>query len=336
MSFLSYINGRIGTLFLNIIVFILISAMMYLSNFGAQFIFVIGVIWFCPLIIYMITEYLKISSFYKELVDTTEKLDKKYLVAEVLKEPNFYEGKLIYDAIRDSGKSMNEYVRDYKIQKDDYRDYIETWVHEIKTPIASSKLIIENNKDETTTRISDELDKVDGFIEQVLYYSRSTDVSRDYIIRETELNSVIRSIIRANSKSFITKRIAVDIDNEKQKVFIDEKWILFILNQIIQNSIKYSKKENAKVKISIEKLDNSVKLSIKDNGVGISSTDISRVFDKGFTGQNGRAFAKSTGMGLYICKKLCDGLGINLSIESEKDEFTNVTLIIPIGGASYI
>lgn len=334
MNFVKYLADRAGILIMNIIMFLIIGATMFMSGFGSVIIFITFLIWFVPLVTYIVFEYIRVRGYYKSLVDVVESIDKKYLIGEVVHEPSFCEGKIIYEIIREAGKSMNENVRDYKLQSEDYRDYIETWVHEIKTPLASSKLVIDNNRNEVTQKIGKELNKVDDFIEQVLYYSRSTDVSKDYIIKNIELRSVINSVIRSKSSDFINKRISIELLGLEEHVCMDEKWFVFIVNQIIQNSIKYSKLDDAKIKISSEKLENSIKLSIYDNGVGILEKDISRIFDKGFTGENGRAFSKSTGMGLYICKKLCDGLGINISINSKKGEFTCVEFLIPIGGIS--
>lgn len=332
MNFKSYLVDRIGFLIINIVTFLLIASTLYISNFGVLAIVLLFIIWFLPLIIYMVYEYVKIKNYYSDLVSTTESLDKKYLVLEIIKEPAFLEGKLIYDVLKEINKSMNDNVREYKLQSEDYRDYIEAWVHEIKTPLASASLVIENNKDDITKKIANELEKVDGFIEQVLYYSRSNDVGKDYIIKKINLKMIVSKVVKGRAKDFIGKRISLELDGLEEEVYIDEKWFEFILNQIIQNSIKYSNIEGAKVKISSEKLDNAVKLSIYDNGVGISEKDINRVFEKGFTGENGRIFTKSTGMGLYICKKLCDGLGMGLSITSKQGEFTNIDIIIPIGG----
>ena len=332
VNFKNYLVDRIGFLIINLVSFLLIASTLFITEFNMMLIVLVAILWFVPLGIYIVYEYLKVKNYYRDLIAITENLDKKYLVLEVIKEPSFLEGKIIYEVLKECNKSMNEYVRDYKIQSDDYRDYIEAWVHEIKTPLASASLIIDNNSDEATKKIGTELDKVDGFIEQVLYYSRSNDVGKDYIIKKINLKNLVSKVVRGKSKDFIGKRISLELEGLEEVVFIDEKWFEFILNQIIQNSIKYSEIDGAKIKIFSEKIENAVKLSIYDNGVGISEKDIKRVFEKGFTGENGRRFTKSTGMGLYICKKLCDGLGMGLSINSKQDEYSQVDIIIPIGG----
>ena len=214
----------------------------------------------------------------------------------------------------------------------DYREYIETWVHEIKTPIASTKLIIENNQNEVTNKIDSQMDRIEGFVEQVLYYSRSNNVNKDYIIKPINLDNVVRNVIKRNYKDFIHKRIKLDIQDIGEIVYSDGKWVEFIINQIIGNSIKYSNNKESMICIYSIKKANAVMLTIEDNGVGIITKDINRVFEKGFTGENGRKFSKSTGMGLYLCEKLCSKLGLKIGIESEVNKGTRVTLIFPLSG----
>lgn len=212
----------------------------------------------------------------------------------------------------------------------EYKEYIETWVHEIKTPIASTKLIIENNENPITDKINLEVKKVEGFIEQVLYYSRSNDVSKDYIIKAFKLRDAIMPAVKRNSRDFINKKIALNIENIDGIIFSDIKWVEFILNQIIVNAIKYSKVKGGIIKIYSVENKNNIVLNIEDNGVGIIDRDLNRVFEKGFTGENGRTFAKSTGIGLYLCKKLCGKLGLGINIESKDNVGTKVKIIFPI------
>ena len=239
------------------------------------------------------------------------------------------EGEEINYIFKVLSRDMHENVKYYKNIQEEYREYIETWVHEIKTPIASTKLLIENNTNEITRKIDTQMDKIENFVEQVLYYSRSDEVGKDYIIKKTELSQVVKSVVKKNQRDFIGKRISLQLGNLDEIIYSDTKWIEFILNQIIGNAIKYSKGKDDKIKIESKKLDNSVALIIEDNGVGIIERDLNRIFEKGFTGENGRKFGKSTGIGLYLCKKLCDKMGLGLNIESEENKGTKVTVIFP-------
>ncbi|PFR46130.1 histidine kinase, partial [Bacillus thuringiensis] len=177
-----------------------------------------------------------------------------------------------------------------------------------------------------------QMDRIEGFVEQVLYYSRSNNVNKDYIIKPINLDDVVRTVIKRNYRDFIHKRIKLDIKDINETVYSDRKWVEFIINQILGNSIKYSNNKEQMIRIYSIKKTNSVILNIEDNGVGIVTQDINRVFEKGFTGENGRRFSKSTGMGLYLCEKLCSKLGMKISIESEVNKGTRVTLIFPLSG----
>ena len=273
---------------------------------------------------------MKYRKYFSNINNILESLDKKYLLPEVLQEPNFMVGENINDILKELSRDMHEQVKHYRNIQEEYREYIEMWVHEIKTPIASTKLLIENNMNEVTRKIDTQIDRIENFVEQVLYYSRSDEVGKDYIIKKIDLGQVIRNVIKKNQRDFISKKISLQLGELDEFIYSDTKWIEFILNQIIGNAIKYSKGKDDKIKIESTKIDSSVVLTIEDNGVGIVEKDINRVFEKGFTGENGRKFGKSTGIGLYLCKKLCNKLGIGLKIQSEKDMGTRVSIIFPI------
>ena len=173
--------------------------------------------------------------------------------------------------------------------------------------------------------------RVEGFIEQVLYYARSSDVSKDYIIKEFSLRNVVMKAVKSNSRDFINKNIKLNVSELEGSIFSDEKWVEFIINQIIINAVKFSIPNKGEVSIFSKINENNIILTIEDNGVGISEKDIDRVFEKGFTGENGRKFGKSTGIGLYLCKKLCDKLGIGISLTSKEGVGTRVNIVFPQG-----
>ncbi|WP_020061678.1 sensor histidine kinase [Bacillus sp. 123MFChir2] len=330
MSTGEFIKDKMVVILSNVLVFIILAGILMTANVDFIIIFFVFCIWFFPLISYMAIELIKCKNYYNQANGILESLDKKYLFPEVVEETNFIHGEKLNSILKEISRDMHENVKNYREMQTDYREYIETWVHEIKTPIASTKLIIENNQNEVTTKIDSQMDRIEGFVEQVLYYSRSSDVSKDYIIKPINLDHVVRNVIKRNYRDFIHKRIKLDMKDIDETVYSDGKWIEFIINQIIGNSIKYSNNKEPMIRIYSIKKANSVILTIEDNGVGIIDKDISRVFEKGFTGENGRKFSKSTGMGLYLCEKLCTKLGLKISIESEVNKGTNVTLIFPL------
>ena len=285
-----------------------------------------------PLILFSIPffiEYYKKKEYYSEIKARANELEEKYLITELLPKADFIEAKLNKDLILDIGKSMLENVNKYKYIQEDYKEYIELWIHEIKIPIATSKMIVENNKSDVTKSIDEELDKIENYIEQALYYARSNTVEKDYIIKKNILKDIVNSTIVKNKTTLIQNNVKIEMDNLEEEVYTDSKWCIFILSQIIQNSIKYSKEQNKEIKLYAENKKENVILYIKDNGIGIDKAEIGRVFEKGFTGTNGRQEKKSTGIGLYLCKKLCDKLCIGLEIASEKNIGTEVKLVFP-------
>lgn len=285
-----------------------------------------------PIVLFLIPffiEYYKKKEYYSEIKARVNELEEKYLITELLPKGDFLDAKINKDNILEIGKSMLENVNKYKYLQEDYKEYIELWIHEIKIPIATSKMIVENNKSEVTKSIDEELDKIENYIEQALYYARSNTVEKDYIIKKNNLKDIVSSTILKNKTTLIQNNVKIEMENLEEEVYTDSKWCVFILSQIIQNAIKYSKEQNKEIKLYAENKKENVILYIKDNGIGIDKAEIGRVFEKGFTGTNGRQEKKSTGIGLYLCKKLCDKLCIGLEIASEKEIGTEVKLIFP-------
>ena len=286
------------------------------------------------LLIYVIgigSYYYRRKNYYKRIFSILGELDKKYLIAEMVGNPEFSDGKILKEILEEASKSMTEHVNEFKFLTEDYKEYIELWIHEIKIPIATSKMIIENNKNEVTKSIDEELDKIEDYTEQALFYARSNAVEKDYIIKKTNLEKIVNTVIMKNKNEFIQEKIHLDIHDVDIEVGTDSKWVVFILNQIIHNSIKYKKQdENLQIEIYTKKNKENAILYIKDNGIGIKKGEITRVFEKGFTGSNGRiSNKKSTGIGLYLCKKLCDKLGMAIELNSEENVGTEIKLVFP-------
>lgn len=331
MKLSKFLKDRGLFLSINLIMALPIVLIMVAFKFKIELIAIIIFIWFVPLMSYILLEFNHKKKFYNELEDILVNIDKKYLLSEIMKKPTNHEEEKIKGILTETNRSMREQINYYKNIQKEYQEYIETWVHEIKTPIASTMLIIENNEELVPYSMKNEIKKIENYIDQVLYYSRSNDVSKDYIIKKMDLEYVVRNVVKKNASDFINKKIAIDMNNLSGFVYSDSKWIEFIINQIISNSIKYCTTENPKVSIYSTKNENNTILTIKDNGVGISPKDLNRVFEKGFTGENGRLYGKSTGIGLYLCKKLCDKLGIGLTLNSIHNKGTEINIIFPIG-----
>ena len=330
MNFRSFLKDKIVQIILIIFAVLTIEMFLIWYPLGIFIKIYIPVILFILYFISLVIEYLPKKKFYKNLTNFLNDLDEKYLITEIIKEPNFEEGKLLTDILGQVDKSMIENVNKYKYSQEEYKEYIEMWIHEVKIPIATSKMIIENNKNDITKSIDEEIQKIEDYTEQALYYARSNTANQDYYIRKNNLQEIVNEVIRKNKTPLINEKISIKMENLNLDVNTDSKWIVFILNQIIQNSIKYRKKENLEISFFAKEGKENVVLYVKDNGMGIEKGEISRVFEKGFTGTNGRTInKKSTGIGLYLCKKLCNKLGIGIELSSIKNEGTEVSIIFP-------
>lgn len=332
MSLKNFIKEKI--LLISLLILALVTIEIFLIAYDVHNFIKIYIIVF-PLLLISISlsiEYYNKKTFYNKLEKNLQDLNEKYLISEIIETPNFIEGKILKEVIQDVDKSMIENVNKYKKIQEEYKEYIELWIHEIKIPIATSKMIIENNKSEAGRSIDEELDKVEDYIEQALYYARSNTVEKDYIIGKVELREIVNTAVIKNKNLLITNKVNLDLHGLDRWVYTDSKWMVFILNQIIQNAVKYGRNEDSKLEIFAEEEKEKVILFVKDNGIGIKSSEICRVFEKGFTGENGRIIGKkSTGIGLYLCKKLCEKLEIGLELESEKGVGTKVAITFPMG-----
>ena len=204
---------------------------------------------------------------------------------------------------------------------DDMIDYYTTWVHQIKTPIASMRLHLKSEDTSLSRKLSSDLLHIEQYVEMVLTYLRMESDTTDYVFRETELDKVLKENIRRLRGDFIMKNISLSFEETGVTVITDEKWLSFVVGQILSNALKYTK--NGSVTITVEQ---PKTLCISDTGIGIAPEDIPRVFEKGFTGLRGREYSGASGIGLYLCKQICSRLGVPITIESEIDKGTTVRL----------
>jgi len=278
----------------------------------------------------VIVEYARKRSYYGRLLRSLDVLDRKSLLCEVLDEPDFLEGQILYRVLKECNKSMNDEIATYRHQEEEYREYIEAWMHEVKTPLAAAKLTLENDTGSVPASVSDDLRRIEGCLEQALFYARSGSVEKDYLIRPVSLRELVNASVRRNAKDMIASKIGLTLENLDFIVLTDVKWTDFILNQILVNAIKY-RSASPSIRLYAKQEKNGVSLSIEDNGIGIRQADLPRVFDRGFTGETGRKFSKATGLGLYLSKRLCDKIGLGISVFSIEGKGTTVHLIFPSG-----
>ena len=326
MKFIAFLKDKSYSIIIStislLLILLLFSAFKVEKSFCIETISILLVSYITTILI----DYTRKNKFYKDLLGNIEALDKAYLVLETLSKPNFYEGELLYQALYEINKSMNECVKSLELQTQDFKEYIEMWIHEVKIPISSLVLMAHNHSDKFDKKTIEQIRRIENYVDQVLYYVRSENAEKDYLIKETKLNKVISSVALKNKDDLLENKIDLIVDNLDINVNTDSKWLEFILNQIVNNSIKYHNKNNSYIKIYTKNNKDIIKLIIEDNGIGIDSSDLPKVFNKTFTGHNGRGPAKSTGMGLFIAKNLCTKLGHKISIESKRNEYTKVII----------
>lgn len=277
-----------------------------------------------------LADWLRRRAFYARVEKNLGRLDKKYLLSELIDGPGFFEGDEMCEVLTIACKAMNDDVAAARREGREYREYIEGWVHEIKTPIAAARLRCENSRSPLTRQIDRELTRIDGLVEQVLYYARSFQVERDYILRRCRLKDLVEDAVRQNARSLIEAGFSVQEGELGIPVPADPKWMRFILGQIIRNSIQY-RGPDPRLRFGAEAFAERAVLTVTDNGAGIPPQDIGRIFDKGFTGENGRRFPRSTGIGLYLCRRLCQRMGLSISARSRPGEGTQLRIVFPVG-----
>jgi signal transduction histidine kinase len=318
-----YLREKMPFIIVSIVASAFAAFMLQIVRADRFFIFFVPGIFFAGILFALIPEYIAKYRYYREFEEILGGLDKRYLISEVAECPDFYEGRILYDALKLVGKSMNDEIAIYKRSSTEYREYIEMWVHEVKTPIAGLELICENKGNE---RALEEVQKIEGYVDQALFYSRSGDVEKDYMIKEIALSELVRHLLRNNSKYLISHKISVHLGNLAFSVRTDAKWVVFILRQLLDNSVKYGGKN---LWFDAAHRDDGIVLIFRDDGIGIPEADVKRIFDKGFTGENGRRFGRSTGLGLYLCKKLCTKLGLSISADSRPGAGVTMEIVFP-------
>lgn len=340
MSVGSYIKDQAIPYLILLIAVALVLLILWVTGVNGAIIAAIGVLLVVAVCVGSAWDYLVKRRFYNQLASVLKNSGEAYYAAELVESPPFSEGRLLYDILEQSTKDMNDRIARYRLASEEYQEYVETWIHEVKTPLAAARLIINNKNDVGLRSLEHEIERTEQYVEQALYYARSTAVEKDYQIKAVNLDTLVKNAAKRQSRILIEQGITPYFENLDQTVYGDPKWLDFILGQIIANAAKYARPVSKnghppQIIFSAKRVDTGfesakIVLSVRDNGIGIPAKDIPRVFEKGFTGENGRRFAKSTGIGLYLCKKLCLRMKLNLSLDSEVHKGTAVHIEFPL------
>ncbi len=303
----------------NSIIFIIINCILYSSstiNKSFQDIVYMDVLIVLTVLIAFIYGFIKEKNKYSSILKCSEELDNKIKDFHLNVFSNMLE------------KQKLEHLKKEEILKNninDFEDYITKWVHDIKINIAVIYLLLENLEEEQSQKTISEMKQMEFSVNQMLYVTRANNYNIDIKSEQVSVKDEIKKAIKENTEFFIDKNIEIIVEVEGFNIISDRKWIHYILSQIINNSSKYTN-ENGELYIFSKEDSKAYYLHIKDNGIGIPKEDINRIFNKGFTGKNGRTRTKSTGIGLYYAKKMCNNLNIDLKVESEEGEYTEFIL----------
>ena len=326
--FLEYLEEKIFFIISSLLFTILLSIYLLLIGINVGIVILLAILIIAFILISLLVSYILIKKKYVKIVNLVDSLDEKYLIKEVIDKPKNLENKAYYYALDKACKALNDKLSEVENSKEEYLDFLDSFIHEIKTPISALSLYADNNNDE---RVKEEVLKISRLVDKMLFYARSDVVEKDYFIKEVTLADLVHPVLLEYKNYLLNYHIKVEVKNlDNLVVYTDIKWLNFIIGQILSNSLKYQNKKERIVRIKGIDDKNNIKLVIYDNGVGIKESDLSKVFFKGFTGSN-RSKKNASGIGLYLTKKLCDKLGIDIKIESVYLKYTKVIITFPKG-----
>lgn len=330
MTLKEYLKDRSLFLILHGCCMLALAGFLSMTGYPGDYMLLVFICWTLVVTAVLGSSWYRRSRYFRQMEKILDRVDQRYLLGELMPEAVSLEDAIYREMIRISNKSAIEKIRAIDQERKEYREFIESWVHEIKAPITGISLICENHKGEYTGQVEGLNRKIDSLVEMALYYARSDEVYKDYMIKEVCLQELVSEVLARNKYYLIQHGITVETACTEQ-VYTDEKWISFILNQLILNSVKYKKDTDAQIRIYTERYGHGVRFVAEDNGIGIKEEELSRIFEKGFTGSNGRKKEHATGMGLYLCKILCGKLGIRICAASVEGEGTKMVIEFPVG-----
>lgn len=323
--FLNKITEILGTYF----VLFLMLEFLYIIGNTFSVVFMIGMVIAVLIMTKYLMDWYRKKKYFEIITERVKDLKEPWLIAELLPVSYTIEDEIYQELLRKVGSSAIEEIHKIEDEQKEYEDYIEQWIHEVKTPITSIHLMLENRISENPGLKKDldvELSRLENDVELALYYARSEQIYRDYLIQKLNVRKVLLKVVNKNRTVIMNSSVAIDLDcDEALYAYGDEKWLVFMLTQVLLNAIKYKAEADAKVVMRAKRDNKRIVLNIIDNGKGIKKEELPRIFDKGFTGSNGRDNEKSTGMGLYLVHKLCEKLEIDIKADSVYGEFTEIS-----------
>lgn len=280
----------------------------------------------------LVLEYRRRASFWKDVETAIEALDRTRYIGDLVDEPSFSEGRLALDAMLALTQLNKDELGELRTQNHDRAQYTELWVHEVKTPLAAAKLVLDRMHGPDVAKLKIELERIEGLVEQALFAARSDTLVNDYLIREVRLADAVGEAFKSNMCYLASCGVTLNMQVDPQvTVMADRTWLAFILNQLITNAAKY---DASTITFTTYEEGNEgphacTVLELRDDGCGIPAADVPRVFDRGFTGEVGRAHGSATGMGLFLVARMCAQMGLDVLLASEESIGTRVQIKFP-------
>ncbi len=330
-NFASYVKDALAQCLLGLFAVLVTFAMLSILGIGFQGCLIVCLfLAICGSAI-LIVGYMRRRRFYRVLTDALSTCERSYYLPEMLDEPSFLDGRIAFEALERIGMLSGSEDAERRQELEGYRDYIELWIHEVKTPVAAAKLILMRMHGQDADKLSLEIERIESQVEQALYYSRTASLSNDYVLKEMPLSKAIKAACRKNMRYLVEHGVNLDIAVGDVSVIADDAWLQFILGQIIVNAAKYGATTIAFTSSEQDagtSREHTV-LSIEDDGCGIPASDIAKVFDRGFVGNNGRSGSNATGMGLYLVASLAKRMNLGVSVMSSEGKGTKIMIAFP-------
>lgn len=307
--------SNFGLIFVGLTIFIITLMLSGITFHDLWYPTIINV---CFIALYVAVDYYKYVSRHNELWKLKKNID---VTVDSLPEPDSLLEKDYQMLLRELKKQKNEAINVISSSRKDMTEYVTIWTHQVKTPLTALQFMASDIEEPNKSEIMARLFEIEQYGDMMLQYLRLDSQNTDYVLQEYKLKSIVNQAVKYHARSFISKGIAVKIDvAENCSVVTDEKWMVFVLKQLVSNAIKYTEKGCVSVYVKDDKL------IIEDTGIGIANEDLPRIFEKGFTGYNGRKDKKATGLGLFLVGTILHRLNHSVTIESEVNEGTRVSI----------
>ena len=336
LSLVAYLRGHVATMLMGIAALVFLWPLLRLTGMTSELAMLFVVLAALVFGAMGLVNYLRSRAWCQAFQEIADEPDRALARASEMSEPDGAEARVAYEALEALRVQAAHEVGESQRREREHREYVETWVHEVKTPLAAARLIIDNENGRVPRGLATEVDRVDALVEQALFFARSSCVDKDLRIRSCEMSALVREALKSRAQALVGAHMMVGMEGlEGVTVFADAKWVVFVLGQLIDNAVRYRRTDGAcRIDFSASredegKADERVVLKVRDNGCGVSAADRGRVWEKGFTGSNGRTHTKSTGIGLYLVRNLCQQMGIATSLSSVEGQWTCVSLTFP-------